>query len=98
MHEVREGLYAVDLDDRNPLAVAPLELRVSGDVYLLERELDIGAYAVDGAERRFAEVAAGRVVDPDGMRHRTTRKGIRCTVAGSLPSEASVGQARSVST
>ena len=28
VHEVREGLGAVDLDDRDPLAVAPLELRV----------------------------------------------------------------------
>jgi len=98
VHEVREGLHAVDLDDRNPLAVTPLEIRVTRDVYLLERELDIAAYTFDGAERGLAEVAAGCVVDPDGMRHRTTRKGMRCTVAGSLPSEASVGHARSVST
>jgi hypothetical protein len=43
VHVVREDPFAVDLDDGQPFAVAGLELRVAGDVDLLELELLFGS-------------------------------------------------------
>ena len=63
--EVREGALSVDLDDREQLAEAGLELRVAGDVDDLELERELGSDSVDDLERSLAERAAVRGVDPD---------------------------------
>jgi hypothetical protein len=42
-HEVGECPLAVDLDDRQPLAVASLQLRVARDVDLVELERLLGS-------------------------------------------------------
>jgi hypothetical protein len=65
LHEVREGTLAVDLDDRQPLSVASLQLRVAGDVDLLELERLLGTHRSEHALRSRAEVAPGRVVEDD---------------------------------
>jgi hypothetical protein len=65
LDEVRERALAVDLDDRQPFAVARLQLRVATDVDLLELELDLGANRLDRAACRGAEVAALGVVERD---------------------------------
>jgi hypothetical protein len=62
---VGEDPLAVDLDDREPLAVAGLELRVAGDVDLLEREAELGAELLELLARPVAEVAALCVVERD---------------------------------
>jgi hypothetical protein len=64
-HEVREGLLAVDLHDRERLAVAGLELRIAGDVDLLELERLVGPHRLQHAPRRRAEMALGSVVEDD---------------------------------
>jgi hypothetical protein len=53
LDEVDEGPLAVDLEHRQPLPVAPFELRVAGDVDL--RELD--AFGEERGARTLAEVA-----------------------------------------
>jgi hypothetical protein len=58
-------LRAVDLDHRQELPVALLELVVAGDVYLAELELDVAPQRVENRPRALAEVAAGRVVEDD---------------------------------
>ena len=64
-HEVDERALAVDLDDREQLAVASLELRVAVDQDLFQLEAKLVP------ERRYrlagtlAEVAALRAVQPD---------------------------------
>ena len=60
---IREDLLAVDLDDRDQLAVARLELRVAVDRDLLELELELVAEGPHLRERPLAEVAALGVVD-----------------------------------
>ncbi len=62
---VGEGLRAVDLDHRNQLAVALLELRVAGDVDLPELELDLFTKSCERLTRPFAEVAARSVIEDD---------------------------------
>src|SRR2546430_1519591 len=62
---VREGLLALDLNDRDQLAVARLELRVSVDRDLLELELEIVPERAHLRERPLAEVTALGVVDGD---------------------------------
>jgi hypothetical protein len=58
--EIDESPLSVDLHDRQPLAVGGLELRVAGDVDLVE---GLAALGEDGA-RPLAEVAAlGREED-----------------------------------
>jgi hypothetical protein len=63
--EPGEGALAVDLDDRQVLAVPRLELRIAADVDHLELERHLAPDGVDGLERRVAEVAAGSGVDAD---------------------------------
>ena len=53
---VDEGPLAVDLDHRQPLAVAGLEIRVAGDVDLAVAN----ALAVEHSTRPVAEVAPAR--------------------------------------
>ena len=60
---VREDLLAVDLDDRQPLPVTRLEVRVAVDLDLLEREPELLVQRANLGERPLAEVAAGSVVD-----------------------------------
>ena len=55
LDEVGEGALAVDLDDRDRLAVGGLELGDAGDVDPLEVA---GADLLDDLERPLAEVAA----------------------------------------
>ena len=69
VHEVHERPLAVDLDHRQPLAVARLELGVAGDVDLGELELRVRAHGDERLPRPLAEVAAGRVVEDDLRRY-----------------------------
>ena len=62
---VDEGAFALDLDDRQPLAVPRLELRVAADVDLLQLEPDFRAHLRDDRAGAFAEVAALCVVQRD---------------------------------
>jgi hypothetical protein len=59
--EVDEGPPTVDLDHGKPFPVPGFELRVTGDVDLVER---LAALHEDGA-RPLAEVASLRVVEDD---------------------------------
>ena len=63
---VDEGALAVDLDHRQPLAVAGLELRVAGDVDRLVGHSE----AVELAAGALTEVAPVRRVDDDAVRDR----------------------------
>jgi hypothetical protein len=65
VHEVCERPLPVDLDDRKPLAVARLQLRVTGDVHLLELERMLRPHGFHGTARRRAQVALGRVEEDD---------------------------------
>ena len=65
MNVVGEDPLAVELDDREPLAVAGLELRVARDVDLLELEAELGAELPELPARPVAEVAALCVVERD---------------------------------
>jgi hypothetical protein len=62
---VRENPLAVDLDHRQPLAVARLELWVAGDVDLLQLEAFLAAQLGQLHPGAFAEVAVGGVVEGD---------------------------------
>ena len=66
MHVVGERLLAVDRDDGDALAVAPLELRVAVDPDLLELEPHLAGDLVQDPARGSAEVAAvgGKQRDP----------------------------------
>jgi len=59
---VDERALAVELDDRNPLAVASLELGIAADVHLLELETELVERGRDHAPRPLTEVAAVRVI------------------------------------
>ena len=56
---------AVDLDDRDALPVARLELRVAADVDELELEPELGLRLAHDLERALAEVALRRAVERD---------------------------------
>jgi hypothetical protein len=60
---VDEGALAVDLDDRQPLAVARLKRGVARDVDLVQLELELVAKRVEDPARPLAEVAVLRVVE-----------------------------------
>jgi hypothetical protein len=62
---VHERPLAVDLDHREPLAVARLELGVAADVDLPQVELVLLPQLCERAARALAEVAAVGVVDDD---------------------------------
>jgi hypothetical protein len=64
-HEVHERLLAVDLDDREQLAVPRLELWVAVDQDLLELEAELVPERRDDVTRTRAEMAALRAVEPD---------------------------------
>ena len=65
MNEIRERLLPVDEQDGDPLAVALLEVRVAGDVDLVELEGDVFTDAREHAARVLAKMAAGRAVERD---------------------------------
>jgi hypothetical protein len=65
LDEIRERPFSVDLHNRQPLAIASLEPRVSTDVDLLELERHFGSHRLDRALRSCAEVAAFGVVEDD---------------------------------
>jgi hypothetical protein len=62
--EVDELALAVDLDDRNPLPVAILELRGAVDRDLLELEAELLTKRVYRRPGPLAEMAVRRVVEP----------------------------------
>src|SRR5947209_96389 len=57
---VHERPLAVDLDHRQPLPIALLELRVAADVHLGDRDAELAADLLDDLACPFAEMAAGR--------------------------------------
>ena len=63
--EVRENLFAVDLEDGNQLPVTGLQLRVAIDGDLLQLEADLSPKLDDSRPRPLAEVAAGGDVQAD---------------------------------
>jgi hypothetical protein len=65
VHVVDETAPAVDLDDRDPLAVRGLELRVPVDYDLPQLEAELVARSRDDAPRRLAEVATRRGEEDD---------------------------------
>jgi hypothetical protein len=64
-YEVDERPLAVDLDDRNQLAKARLELGVPVDCHLLELEPELVAGGQNGLTSPLAEMAPRRAVEPD---------------------------------
>jgi hypothetical protein len=56
---------AVDLDDRNQLAVARLELGIAVDRHLLELEPELVLQRDHGLPCPLAKVAAGRAEETD---------------------------------
>jgi hypothetical protein len=62
VHLVAEPLHPVDLHERDPRSVAPLELGVGADV---DELVVVAADRANGLEGRVAEVAAGRRVQDD---------------------------------
>jgi len=71
VHVVGERPLAVDLDDRDQLAVRGLELRVAVDGDLLELEPELVMERPDLRQRTLAEMALGAVKDrhSDGLRY-----------------------------
>jgi hypothetical protein len=57
--------FALDLDHRDPLAVALLELRDAGDVHLVDLESELGGQRAELAARPLAEVAVAGDVERD---------------------------------
>jgi len=57
-HEVDERLLAVDLDDREQLAIPSLELRVAVDQDLLELEAELVPEHCDSLPRALTQVTA----------------------------------------
>jgi hypothetical protein len=65
LDEERERPLAVDLNDREPLAVAGLELRVAADIDLLQVEPEVVPNGTHDTLRGGAEVAPLGVVEDD---------------------------------
>ena len=65
LHEVDERLLAVDLDDRDQLAVPLLQLGMAADVDLLELEAELVAELGDRRPRARAKVALLSAVERD---------------------------------
>jgi len=65
VHVVREDALAVDLDHGQPLAVAPFEVGIAGDVDLLQLEALFAAQLDQLRACALAEVAVERVVERD---------------------------------
>jgi hypothetical protein len=65
IHVIDESALAVDLHDRQPLAMLRLEPRIPADVNLVELEVGLFADLFESRTRPFAEVAALRVIQDD---------------------------------
>ena len=65
IHVIDESALAVDLHNRQPLAILRLESRVPADVDLVELEVGLLADLFENRARAFAEVAALRVIEDD---------------------------------
>ncbi len=65
LDEVDESLLPVDLDDRDQLPVARLQLGIAVDRDLLEVEAELVAKLDDRGPRPVAEVTALRAVEDD---------------------------------
>jgi hypothetical protein len=65
IHVIDESPLAVDLHNRQPLAILRLEPRIPADVGLLEFEVGLFADLFENQARAFAEVAAFRVIQDD---------------------------------
>jgi hypothetical protein len=65
MDVVDEAPAAVDLDNRDPLAVRRLQHRIAVDRYLPQLEAQLVVCRADDAAGRRAEVAARRRVEDD---------------------------------
>jgi hypothetical protein len=65
IHVIDESALAVDLHDRQPLAILRLELRISADVDLVELEVGLFSDLFENRARAFAEVAGLRVIQDD---------------------------------
>jgi len=63
---VHRDLLAVDLDHGDPLAVAPLELRVSGDVHLRDGDSELGRERAELVAGPLTEVAVAGDDERDG--------------------------------
>jgi hypothetical protein len=66
---VHERALAADLDDREPLPIAGLELRIARDVHLRQLERELVAQPGDDCARPLAEVASLGVVEDDLRRY-----------------------------
>src|SRR4051812_36081991 len=89
IHEVDERPLAVDLEHRNPLAVARLELGVAVDRHRPQRHAELLADLPRHAEGALAEVAPGRVVDGDRGRRSLYGYSPRVTAASATRCTAS---------
>jgi hypothetical protein len=65
LDEVGERARSVDLDNRQTLPVALLELRVAADVDFLQLEWLLGPHGLEHTPRRRAQVAVRSVVEDD---------------------------------
>ena len=65
MDVVHEAAPAVDLHDRNPLAVRRFEFGIAVDRNLPQVEAELVVRSADDTPRRRAEVAARRGVEDD---------------------------------
>jgi hypothetical protein len=65
IHVIDESTLAVDLHDRQPLAILRLEPRIPADVDLVELEVGLFSDLFENRARAFTEVAALRVIQDD---------------------------------
>ena len=65
---VHRDAVAVDLDHRDPLPVAALELRDAGDVDLVDLEAELRRESRELAARPLAQMAVAGNVERDGRR------------------------------
>ena len=66
---VDERALTVDLDHRQPFAVARLQRGVARDVHLAEVEAELAAQLLERRPRALAQVALVRAVEDDGNRY-----------------------------
>ena len=62
IHVIDESPLAIDLHNRQPLAILRLEARIPADVDFVELEVSLFADLFEDRARAFAEVAALRVI------------------------------------
>jgi hypothetical protein len=65
IHVIDESALAVDLHNRQPLAILRLEPRIPADVDLVELEVGLFSDLFENRARAFTEVAALRVIQDD---------------------------------